>query len=87
MSLRTFTNNYYTPRFRTIDNHKSDRFKVPMGFNLAVIDKFKGKTKPTTSYVTMVRKGIRKNDAVLLAIIEVDHNWNEIESERLKKML
>jgi nicotinamide mononucleotide adenylyltransferase len=85
MSIGTFTNNYYKPRFRTLENYKTDRLKVPNGFNQAVMDRFKGKTRPSSSYVSMVRRGIRKNDAVLMAIIEVDHNWNEMERERLKK--
>lgn len=37
--------------------------------------------------ISMVKSGRRNNDSVLLAVIYVDHNWKEIEHERLKKML
>lgn len=42
------------------------------GFNKEVM-RHLGNVKVSSSLVTAVRKGRRKNDAVLMAIIEVDH--------------
>lgn len=73
--------NYYRP----VEVREPSRFSVPMGFNKAVLERCPNQV--TSSYVSMVRRGQRRNDVVLLTIIQVDHNWKEIEHERLKKML
>lgn len=73
--------NYYHP----IEVREPNRWTVPMGFNKTVMEHCP--TKVTSSYISMVRKGKRRNDTVLMSIIEVDHNWKELERERLKKML
>ena len=75
--------NYYRP----IEVREPKRFTVPMGFNKAVQERLDGEQSVTSSYISMVKRGIRTNDTVLLAIIHVDHNWKELEYERLKKML
>lgn len=49
---------------------------LPHDFNKRVLNILPFK-RFSTSYVTMVRKGKRKNDDVLLAIITVDHYWNQ----------
>jgi len=44
----------------------------PNGFYQAVMNKMPG-IKLSKSLIAMVKTGRRKNDAVLMAIIEVDH--------------
>ena len=46
----------------------------PWGINKEVQRQIEGKIQYSSSYISMVRKGQRKNDTVLLAIITVDHN-------------
>jgi len=41
------------------------------------VQKHLGNVKVSRSLICMVRKGQRKNDAVLMAIIEVDHKLNK----------
>lgn len=45
------------------------------GFNKEVI-RHLGNVKVSSSFITAVRKGKRNNDAILMAIIEVDHRLN-----------
>ena len=48
--------------------------KAPCGFNKAVLRHLATRgIDVSNSFITMVRKGKRRNDAVLWAIIEVDH--------------
>jgi len=47
----------------------------PNGFYQAVMNKMPG-IKLSKSLIAMVKTGRRKNDAVLMAIIEVDHEMN-----------
>lgn len=59
--------------------------KRPYGFYHAVrehlgVDVSKG-------MISMVKSGRRTNDAILLAIIHVDHNWKQLEHDRIKKLL
>lgn len=58
---------------------------VPQGFNTAVMESLG--TTVSRSYVTMVRKGQRTNDSVLMEIIKTDHNWKQIEHDRVKRMI
>lgn len=46
--------------------------RAPYGFNKAVL-RHLGNIKVTSALVSAVRKGKRKNDTILMAIIEVDH--------------
>lgn len=59
---------------------------VPQGFNTAVIASL-GHTTVSSAYITMVRKGKRTNDSILMEIIKTDHNWQQIEHERVKRMI
>lgn len=58
----------------------------PSGFYNAVKERL-GNDNVSSSVISMVKRGKRTNDAVLLAVIEVDHNWKEIQHERLKRLL
>lgn len=49
---------------------------APNGFYWAVM-KYLGNVKCSKQTVSAVRKGKRKNDAVLMAIIQADHNWQK----------
>jgi len=52
------------------------RHRAPHGFNKAVMQRL-GRVKVSSAYITMVKKGKRNNDAVLMAIIEVDKLMNK----------
>lgn len=77
--------NYYHP---VEVRRPNKRWSTPMGFNKVVIEHLaEHNVKCGSSYVSMVRRGVRTNDHVLLAIIKVDHDWEKLERERFKKLL
>lgn len=54
----------------------------PNGFYDAVKERLQNK-KISSSLISMVKSGRRKNDDILRAIIEVQHNWQEIQEGKL----
>lgn len=70
----------------TQDN-QTTRTRRPNGFTEAVRKELGPKVKVSKTHISAVGKGQRTNDAVLLAIITVDHNWQALERERLKKLI
>lgn len=59
----------------------------PNGFYDAVKEKLGVNVQASSGYICMVKSGRRTNDAILRAVIEADHDWKNIQHERLKKGL
>lgn len=58
---------------------------APNGFYKAVV-RYLGNVSVSPQHVSAVRKGQRKNDALLLAIITVDHYWKDIDGSGFKRL-
>jgi hypothetical protein len=58
--------------------------QVPYGFLKEVQNRIG--IKVSRNYISMVRRGLRTNDAVLMAIIETEHNWKQIEYNKIKSL-
>lgn len=71
-ALTQITEEELTPIVTIKMQSKMNRKRRPQGFR-NLVRKFLGNVKISNSHIENVKRGVRRNDAVLLAIIQADH--------------